>query len=380
MHIFQIIYFNFFSILFNQVPVFDSSVQLLWIITLILVALTLLLFLASIVARTRHWTHEQLVKTYQNKHFPLILDYLDGEITEEEIEEEFRGQGIEFSVFEDIIFEMLGNLEGAEADKLRQLLYLDPIFNYHFQQLNSSDNVECIKACNYFSHVRLINFKVIKKLQALLSSENKMLVFSAASALMASKEVDIRVRALRTVAEQEHYSRMALLEMVYNFHNNEEEQMNLEGEALKNLINDDNIPPKSASVLIEGASELGYQSLLPFFVSKLESTKQRWQHPEVLRALIKAQGDFYNSSASRLINNFVTHYDSEVRKSTAYTLGRFGDEESLKALYRLLHDRHYEVKVIAAKGLYENGEDGQAWLEASYEEEHLNIRSIVNTL
>lgn len=347
---------------------------------MILVALTLLLFLASIVARTRHWTHEQLVKTYQNKHFPLILDYLDGEITEEEIEEEFRGQGIEFSVFEDIIFEMLENLEGAEADKLRQLLYLDPIFDYHFQQLKSSDNVECIKACNYFSHVRLINFKVIKKLEALLSSENKMLVFSAASALMASKEVDIRARALRTVAEQVHYSRMALLEMVYNFHNNEEEQMEEEGEDLKNLIDDDNIPPKSASVLIEGASELGYQSLLPFFVSKLESTGQRWQHPEVLRALIKAQGDFYNSSASPLIKTFITHYDSEVRKSTAYTLGQFEDEESLKALYSLLHDRNYEVKVIAAKGLYENGEDGQAWLEASYEEEHLNIKSIVNTL
>ncbi|MGK7370728.1 MAG: HEAT repeat domain-containing protein [Candidatus Halalkalibacterium sp. M3_1C_030] len=345
-----------------------------------MVALTLLLFLASIIARTSHWSHEQLVKTYQNKHFPLILEYLDGEITEEEIEKEFRGQGIEFSVFEEIIFEMLENLEGNEADKLRQLLYLEPIFNYHFQQLNSSDKVECIKACNYFSHVRLINYKVIKKLQALLSSENKMLVFSAASALMASQEVDIRAKALRVVAEQAHYSRMALLEMVYKFHNTEEEQMQEEGEALKNLIDDDDIPPKSASVLIEGASELGYQSLLPFFLSKLESTEQRWKHPEILRALIKAQGDFYNSGAFPLIEKYIDHADSEVRKSIAYALGKFGDDKSLKGLYRLLHDRDYEVKVIAAKGLYENGEDGQTWLEASYEEEHLNIKSIVNTL
>lgn len=380
MHNVLLIYFYSFSILLFQVPVFDSSVELLWIVTLILVALTLLLFLASIIARTRHWTHEQLVKTYQNKHFPLILEYLDGEITEEEIEKKFKGQGIEFSVFEEIIFEMLENLEGNETDKLRQLLYLSPIFNYHLQQLNSSDNVERIKACNYFSHVRLVNYKVIKRLQALLSSENKMLVFSAASALMASNDVNIRAMALRVVAEQAHYSRMALLEMVYNFHNSEDEQMQEEGEALKKLIDDENIPPKSASVLIEGASELGYQSLLPFFVSKLESTEQRWRDPKILQALIKAQGDYYNSDAFSLIEKFIDHADSEVRKSIAYVFGRFGGDESLKGLYRLLHDPNYEVKVIAAKSLYENGEDGQSWLEASYEKEHLNIKSIVNTL
>jgi hypothetical protein len=380
LHNFLIIYFYPLPALYYLVPVFDSSVKLLWIITLILVALTLLLFLASIIARTRHWTHEQLVKTYQNKHFPLILKFLEGEITEEEIEEKFRGQGIEFSVFEDIIFEMLENLEGEDADKLRQLLYLSPIFNYHFQQLNSSDTVECIKACNYFSYVRLVNYKVLKKLQALLSVENKMLVFSAASALMASNEVAIREKALRTVAAKAHYSRMALLEMVYNFHNAEDEQMKGEGEALLNLIDDEAIPPKSSAVIIEGASEIGYQNLLSFLVGKLESTTLQWRHPDVLKALIKAQGDYYNLETFLLIKRFADHSDKEVRKAVAYTLGKFGDPDSLKTLYEMLHDPEYEVKVIAAKGLYENGEDGQALLQTSYEEEHLNIKSIVNTL
>ncbi|MDX1587028.1 MAG: HEAT repeat domain-containing protein, partial [Balneolaceae bacterium] len=327
---------------FLQVLPFDSSVEMLWIITVILAALTLLLFISSIVARTRHWTHEQLVKTYQNKHYPLILDYLDGECTEEEIEEEFRGQGIEFSVFEEIIFEMLENLEGEDADKLRQLLYLSPIFNYHFQQLNSSDNVERIKACNYFSYVRLVNYKVIKRLQALLYSENKMLVFSAASALMASNNVDIREEALRVVAGREHYSQMALLEMVYKFHNNEEEQMEEEGTALLNMIEDDTIPPKSVGVIIEGASEIGYQNLLSFLLGKLESSEEQWKHPDVLKALIKAQGDYYNSEALPLIKQYVDHPDEEIRKAIAYALGKFGDEESLEVLYNLLFDNAYE--------------------------------------
>lgn len=347
---------------------------------MVLAALALLLFFASIIARTRHWSYEQLVKTYQNKHYPLILEYLGGERSEEEIEKQFRGQGIEFSVFEDIIFEMLENLEGEDADKLRQLLFLSPIFNYHLEQLNSSDNIECIKACNYFSYVRLINYKVIKKLEALLSSENKMVVFSAASALMASKEVEIREKALKEVAGNNHYSRMALLEMVYNFHKSEEDQMKAEGEVFKRLIDNENVAHKNVAILIEGASEIGYQDLLPFLVSKLKSPNSRWKHPATLRALIKAQGTYYNFEAFQLIEKFITHSDSEVRKSVAYALSHFGNEESLEGLYKLLYDRVYEVKLAAARGLYENGNKGEAWLQAAYDEEDLNIRSIVNTL
>ncbi len=363
-----------------QASLIDLSVNFLWIVTLVLLVLTFILFFASIVARTRHWTHEQLEKTYQNKHYPLILEYLGGEITEEEIEDTFRGEGVEFAVFEDIIFEMLENLEGEDADKLRKLLYLSPIFNYHFNQLNASDDVECIKACNYFSYVKLVNYKVIQKLLDFLSSENKMLVFSAASALMASNDVDIREKALNEVARKSHYSRMALLEMVYNFHNYGEEQMGAEARVLQKLMDDEEVSPKSAAVLIEGASELGYQQLLPFLLGKLKSTQSRWRHPDILKALIRAQGTYYNFEALPYVKKFISHSNPEVRKAAAFAFGRFGDKESLQELYRLLQDREYEVKVAAAKALHENGEEGQAWLQKSYEQEHLHIKSIVNTL
>lgn len=368
-----------YSLFFLQASLIDLSVNFLWVVTLVLLVLTLILFFASIIARTRHWTFEQLEKTYQNKHYPLILEYLGGEITEEEIEDTFRGEGVEFSVFEDIIFEMLESLEGEDADKLRQLLFLTPIFNYHFNQLNVSDDVERIKACNYFSYVRLVNYKVIQKLVAFLSSDNKMLVFSAASALMASDKVEIREKALSVVARKAHYSRMALLEMVYNF-NNKEEQMEEEARVLQRLINDDEVSPKSAAVLIEGTSELGYQQLLPFLLSKLKSTQSRWRHPDILKALIKAQGTYYNSEAFPLIKKYIPHTNPEVRKAVAHALARFGDEASLQGLYQLLHDRVYEVKVVAAKGLHENGEEGRAWLQESYREQDLNIETIVNTL
>lgn len=365
---------------FFQLPFFDSPVEFLGYVTLLLVVLTLLLFVTSVVARIRHWSSDQLVKAYRNKHYPLIFDYLEGERTEGEIMNEFLGEGIEFSVFENIIFEMLESVEGEEVEKLQQLLLLPPIFNHHLGQLTSNDHIQCIKACNYYRYIQLVNDKVIQRLNSLLNSENKLTIFSAASALMASREVSIREGALRHIASTGGYSRMALLEMVYNFQNNDENQMEEEAGVLKELVENKKVPPRNAAVIIEGASEMGYQQLLSFFFEKLKSTGKRWRHPEVFKALIKAQGTYYNTEALPRVLEHVGSHDTGIRATTAFTLGRFGDETSLQILSDLLHDPVYEVKYVAVKSLYENGEAGKALLRNSYEKEHLNIRSIVNTL
>lgn len=358
----------------------ELSVQLLWSVMLVLVILTLGLFVVSIIARFRHRQYDLKVNALNEKFYPVILSYLNDDITEDEIEDIFSGQGLEYSVFEDIIFEMLQNLEGEEAYKLQELLFLPPIFQYHLDQLNSSSDVTRIKACTYFSYLRLINYKVITSLLDFLYSDNKLLVFSAASALMASRDIDIRARALYMVVKQKHYSGMAMLEMVYKFHNDEDEQMDEEAEVLKTLINNENIPIDNAAVLIEAASELGYQQLMPYFFERLQSTRLRWRTPNVLKALIKAQGIYFNLEAAEEIKTHIDHKDPEVRKMVAFALGQFGGEDNLKSLYEMLFDPVYEVKHMATKMLYENGEEGIELLEQSYEESHLNTLLIVKTL
>jgi len=362
-----------------QLPLFDSPVAFLLAVTLILLGLTLLLFISSVIARIRHWSSDQLIKVYRKKHYPLILDYLEGEKTKEEIKKQFLGEGIEFSVFENIIFEMIENLEGEDVENLKELLLLPPIFNYHLDQLNSDDEVESIKACNYYRYLNLVSDEVIERLRILLNSQNKMLVFSAASALMGSNNVKIREEALTHIAKVPSYSKMALLEMVYNFKNNGEDQMEEEAFVLQKLIEKKEISPRNAAVIIEGASEMGYQQLLSFFYEKLTSADNRWNYPAVRKALLKAQGTYYNTEALPQVLESVGSQDSEIRASAAFTLGRFGDEASLQILYDLLQDPVFEVKYVAAKSLHENGEVGEALLKDSFEIEHLNTKAIVET-
>lgn len=369
-----------YSIIAAIDPYFELSIQLLWSVMLLLAGLTLILFLTSVIARARHRRYDRLVQDFKDKLYPVILSYLDDEMTEDEVEEVFSGQGLEYSVFEGIIFEMLESLEGEDTYKLQELLFLPPIFNYHLGELNSGNDLTRIKACTYFSYLRLVNYKVIQRLLDFLDSGNKLLVFSAASALMASREVEIRARALQYIIKQKHYSGMALLEMVYKFHNAEDEQMDEEAEVLRALIGNKKIPVENAAVLIEGASELGYQQLLPFFYKKLQSLKSRWRDPVVLKALIRAQGVYYNAKSSPDILQHLYHTNAEVRKMVAFSLGQFGGEENLKALYNLLYDPEYEVKHMAVKMLNENGEEGWKLLEQSYEIPHLKTLSIIKTL
>lgn len=364
----------------TQLPFFDSPVELLWAVTLLLFALTLLLFTASAVARIRHWSADQLINTYRERHHPLIFDYLEGECTRQDIEEKFLGEGIEFSVFENIVFEMIENLEGEDIDKLKDLLLLPPIYNFHLEQLNSNDEVAYIKACNYYRYLDLVNEEVIDRLLTLLKSSNKMLAFSAASALMASSEVEVRENALSYIASVPSYSKMALLEMVYNFKNNHENQMEQEAAVLKNLIENREIPPVNAAILIEGSAEMGYQQMVSFFYDKLISEDERWNHPEVLKALLKAQGTYYNTEALPQVLEHVGSQYPEIRASAAFALGQFGDEASLQILYDLLQDPVFKVKYIAVKSLHKNGEIGEALLKDSFEIEQLNTKAIVDTL
>lgn len=346
----------------------------------ILFVLTLILFAVSVAARMRNRKNEKLAESYQDKWYPIILAYLDNDLNSHKVEQYFTDNPIEYSVFEDIVHEMMENLKGNEVTQLQELLHATPIFDYHFKQLQSNKTVDLIKACSYFSYIRLVNYKVIEKLRSFLSSENSMLAFSAASALMASKDVEIRAYALRTIAEKERFSRMALLEMIYKFHSKQQKQEAEESQVLQKLIENEKNPPQNVGILIQGAIELGYQQLMPFFFKKMKSTRYHWNNPDVLQALISAQGAFFNDEASEEIRKYLTHESPEVRREVAKAIGKLGGEENLEALFSLLGDDDFEVKFAAVKALDENGEEGKALLRLSYADKELNTRSLVESL
>ncbi|MFP8487738.1 HEAT repeat domain-containing protein [Gracilimonas sp. Q87] len=331
----------------------DISIYLLVIVSLILLGLTLLLFLSAVFIRLRHRKWATEIDRYRKKMLPHVLNFLE-EGNEKEVEEQFTGAKLEYYAFEKIVTEMLSQVEGNDADKLKKLLFLDPIYDHHYKLLTSKDDVDRVKACNYFSNVQLENSKVIKKLKGYLNSPNQMLVFSAATALMGSEDVHLRVEALCSVAKKNAISNMALIELFHKFHSDEEDQNEIEGEALKIVLENQDITPENRALFIKGITEIGYYNLVDYLLEHLKEPAKDWDHPEILVANIKAQSEFNNIKSIKVMRKYLDHESPEVVSAAVSELSDYGSEEDLPYFKYLLEHSDNKVKKAAVYALLKN--------------------------
>ena len=344
---------------------YEISVQILWTTLLVLLFSTIVLLLGSMYMRYRNRIIERKVQAYTNKFYPIILDYLENGKDEDEILKHFTGKGIEYAVFEKVVIELLDQLSGDDADKIRQLLYLDPIFEHHVRQLDSGSKVTLVKACNYFGYVRLVNFRVIRVLRYLVNDSNRLLAFSAASALMASKNIEDRKYALERISMRKRISEMAVLELLHKFQSKskKETRHNEEAEALKWVVNLKDIPSDNLALLVLGISEMGYFQLTELFYKYLKSRLMRWNHVEVKKALIRSQGYFLNWEASEYIRNLLDAPNPEIVKASAEVLSIMkGEENEQKLLSKITGEDENEDFVILS-AMFSEGYDDSFILE-----------------
>lgn len=368
------------SAVFIQSGYTDFSLNLLWIGSLILFVITCILFVTSIIGRVRNELYERKLQQKKDDLFPYVMEFLEGTFRREQFSDLFSGNSIEYLAFENIIFELLENIEGEEVDKLQRLLTLSEIYDYHCDQLDSRFTYTRMKACSYFSYIKLVNREIIEKIRQDLHHSNQLLAFSAASALMASDEVKFRAEALEAVVVRKRVSGMAILEMLYKFHNTETDQMDEESDYLHTLILTEEAPPENIAVIIRGVSEIGYHGLAPLLNLKLYSNEKRWNHTGVLSALIEALGNFYYDEASPGIRVHIYHPSPLVRRACVIALGKLSTDENLRAVYNMLYDDNFTIKYLAVKALKEAGDTGEAWLEYSQVMEEMDIKPIVKTI
>lgn len=333
-------------------------IHLLWISIAFLGVLTLLLFVISLYARERHRRFDRELRERRDFFFPVVMEFLEGRRSRESFNAFFSGKVVDFIAFEEVVTELIEQIEGEEVDKLQYLLEIPVIAEYHLEQLRSSSEYERIKACNYITYAKLITREVTRQVEANLESDNRILVFAAASALMSSRDLDVRQRALRTVAERGGFSGMAVLEMLFKFHKPERTRLEEEAEKLKEVLRSAETEPRSLSYLVRGVAEIGYTPLAGFLEEKLEDPRRRWQHPLVLAALIKALGDLYHGASSPGIRGNIYHTSSQVRLACVEALGNMPEEENLKALYNLLYDPEPKIRYRAVERLLEAGAGG----------------------
>lgn len=118
----------------------NIPVYLLLVVSLVLLSLTMLLFISAVIirARNRSWTRK--LKGYKKSLLPKVLDYLDdGE--PEDLEKSLSGNKLEYYALERIVSEMLNEVDGRDAERLKELLYIDPIFEHHYKLLKSKNQI-----------------------------------------------------------------------------------------------------------------------------------------------------------------------------------------------------------------------------------------------
>lgn len=354
----------------------DWSMGVLWISSLVLGGITLLLFAASIYARSRNARFERMLNERKEHFFPLVMEYMEGERSRESFEDELSGRGVDFIALEQVVTDLLEHIEGDDVERLQYLLELPAIANYHLRQLESDDVYVRIKACNYISYVNLVTDVTTRMVERNLRSDNQLLVFSAASAMMSSDECAVRARALRAAAERRGLSGMAILEMFYKFHRPELDQMKEEARHLRQILEESRVPPQALAYLVRGVAEAGYYHLSDFLLEKLQSDLSRWHQPAVLSALIRALGELFNPEASPEIRAQIYHPSALVRMACAQALSGLPEQKNLLALYNLLFDDEMQIRYQAVSGLLAEGRWGPALLEEAlrYRPDILEIR------
>lgn len=360
-------------------PDLEMSIGFLYSTFLVLFILALLLIVGTVYIRWRHRIIDDKVERLTEYFYPIVLHYLETGEDEDEVLKHFSGKKIEYAVFEKVVIELIQQLDGQDAAKMSQLLLIDPIFDYHVKQLRSSNKVELLKACDYFSYIRLVNFSIKKRLKELLFHKNRMIAFSASSALMASKDVSDRIYALIQISQRKKISEMALLEMVYKFKYFNEDQRDEEAGAVKELLlGDHKISSDNLALIIRATSEIGYFQLSGLYKELLISEEKKWNRVLVKKALIRAQAFFFNTEVDSYLRELIKQEGRLYIKEITEVLSIFGGEENIQVVLNCLDgkDEYRDMQII--KTFVKNQHDDEELVTLVPEEKVPYIKNLVD--
>ncbi|MFN1835120.1 HEAT repeat domain-containing protein [Balneola sp. MJW-20] len=360
-----------------QVSIEQSS-QLLLVTFFILIILTLLLLLGSLYLRGSHFAADKKISELENRFYPMVLDHLEGIIPAEKILSSISGKNIEYAVLEKVIKDLIDQLQGDEALKLKELLSAGPLFNFHLKQLQARSDIEKIKACNYFSKTKLINDEVIGFLESLMDDPNRMVAYSAASALMATHRVKVRAGALKSLARRFRISEMAVLELLYEFKNSYEDQNKEETEELYKIVLSSELPPDNRAVIILGTSEINYAGLGELYYQLLKSENQTWNYIKVKEALILAQGYYFNLDATDDLIPYLDDNRPTIKRAAINVLSKFQSPRIIQLLLGHLSEKNPELNLFIIENLMKEGCDGETILAQAPVKDSASLSALIN--
>lgn len=348
--------------------------------TLVLVAITLYLFASSVLVRNAHRREEYYFDKKRDELYPFILGYMMEEIDSlDDLSKTLRNKE-DISALLTIMYEIMDSVEGDEVNRLRHILAIDRIRKNSLRLLKSSRNTDQLQACAYYSRLGTFTDEELSHFKKFLFSDKLMLAHTAATSIMTLQDVEQRYFALITILGRQRISRMAVLDLIYQFHNRSHDQMDDEAEKLLELIHNRTLPPDNVAVVIKAICEIGYVTIAMELFEMLESGY--WDNaPIITESLIYAVGRFeLGFTADSIAERYLSDPRTHIRRAAVETLERFNDEELLPLFEQSAKDPEFVVRLKSIYALAAFGELAKPILDklASETDEMRNlIRGVV---
>ena len=356
-----------------------DALRFVYIVAALLAILSLYLLFTSVLVRfASKYVLKQKDKR-RNLFYGLIIEYITAEEPDMSELEKVVMADFDIDLFVDLAGDLMNQLDGQEVLKLQALLSMPVIRSSYLQKLKSKVRQEQIDACLYYSKIVTLEPEELTILQSYVMSTNQLLAHSAASGLLSSSDVDVRFGAVVQMVRSKRISRLALLEILYQFHLKTSDQFEEESEYLAKLMVDESMPASNIGVVIRAITDIGYVQLLMVLFDLLESGF-RSTDDEIIEALIYSMGQFqFGPAGDWMIETTMNHPNPRIRRSTVQAFQAFNDPRYLPYLMELAHDPELDVRIRSIFAMVSMGPEGLphlAQLAGQTEELHELIERI----
>lgn len=346
-------------------PASFLSSELLYIPTItiiILLALTFVLVAYTILLRIAFNANQKLRKGQFEIWESLILGYLSGEVSAEEIDKAVETRY--FNLFAEFMEKYLKTLKGEDFQNLTLLLKKIDLFNYNLKRLNSKKMWDKIYAAFFLGLMR--NKEAVPELQKGLRDKNYLVSFACATALAKIGERQHLAETLSLLTKREDLGPDKAAQVLLEFGSGICGELSL-------LLDKEDIHRKWKYLIVDLLGYWQYLKSGPTLLKLLNTSKDS----EMKIRSIKALGEMpYIESAPAL----AAHLDDKnwsIRSEAAKALGKIGASEYSGKMVKSLSDKNWWVRYNAAWALASFGEEGITLLKKmARQEKNSDVRRI----
>tara|TARA_R100001143_G_C3360945_1_gene135555 strand:+ start:15341 stop:16453 length:1113 start_codon:yes stop_codon:yes gene_type:complete len=358
-------------------PDVDSvAIQVIQIVLFVLISLFLVLIVIVLIRRVllKKWAVK--MKQAEEKILPILYEYLDSDITQEQFSKHLRNRFEVISAFKNTNI-LIDNFDGEQKAKLKNLLNLSQFNNYFKKGLRSASTIKIAQACMYYEKKDQTEDSVIHRLKTLQFHSYPVIKYGATLALINTDDQEIRDEALRVFVYSGDIASMAVNDVIYKYCNLHKKS-NQAANTLFRYISDVATPVSNAEYIVRIIPELGYYQLSDDLVTFFKYPYQNDIKGQLTSALIDTLSEISNVNILDLVDETKT-WKSEhtpVRLSTAKWIQKFYSTNLDPILINLANDHDLDVRINAQMALLNSHDKGilHKNIDAKYQQEWIEIK------